>query len=99
MIDIQELEKGEEVSAFIIDENGQRIQNIPVSIPKFLLTEKTKTVNAYLKLFISTGEFNTDNFNKKGISKKSRIKRSRKRKLITHSDWTTKEIFLIIKSN
>lgn len=99
LIDIQELEKGEEVWAFSVGKNGKRTQNIPVSIPGALSSDKPKTINAYLKLFFCTEEFNTDGLNQKGITQKSKAKRSRRIKLITHSDWMTKEIFLNIKSN
>ena len=97
LVDIQELEKGEEVWAFSVDKDGQRTQDIPVVFPKICLSN-TKSVNTYLKIFICREEFNTDNLNQKGVTIKSGAQRSESNQFVTHSDWTTKEIHLNIKS-
>ncbi len=89
---------GNEVSASYASNNTTQF-NIPLQMEEHYLVKGITSVREYLKLFICTDEFETNNFNQEGISfdnLESEADRGLAIKSIDIPDWITKEIAITI---
>lgn len=97
LLDIQELNPGEETWAFTVDGDGYRYLAIPLWISDADHNSSRFKIEEFIKIFICTEEFSTDDFNQKGVPSRGSLRDVGLPAAIRRPDWTTREILIRIE--
>ena len=97
LLGIQELNPDESVWAFTIDNYGYRHTAIPLWIDDKDHKKGTYQIEEYLKIFICTEEFSTDEFNQGGIPSGDSKRGGGWNATVQRPDWMTEEILIRIE--